>query len=61
MLDRLTVQGEAEVVQPSATGAFPTPDEQEFTVGGCLRVVLSEEWAHRTFAQRDLDLLAQDG
>ncbi len=60
VLGPLTREREAEVVQPLDTGAFPAPEAHGFTVGSCLRVVLDEEWAHRSFAQRDLDLLTQD-
>jgi hypothetical protein len=33
------------------------PPAQAFPVAECLRVVLNEEWEHRLYAERDLDLL----
>ena len=34
------------------------PDEGDtFTVRACLRVVLNEEWWHRRYAERDLEVL----
>jgi hypothetical protein len=34
------------------------PESQSFPVRECLRVVLSEEWEHRLYAERDLDVIA---
>jgi hypothetical protein len=34
------------------------PPAESFTVRECLEVVLSEEWEHRSYAERDLDALA---
>ncbi len=44
-----------EVTAPDQPG-HPSPGTVE-TVGQCLRVVLNEEWLHRQFAERDLDVL----
>jgi hypothetical protein len=33
------------------------PEPESFTVVRCLRAVLSEEWEHRLYAERDFDLL----
>ncbi|MDQ3642195.1 MAG: DinB family protein [Actinomycetota bacterium] len=33
------------------------PQEQDFPVKECLRIVLNEEWEHRLYAERDLTLL----
>jgi hypothetical protein len=35
-----------------------SPNGGTTSVGGCVRVVLSEEWAHNQYANRDLDVLA---
>jgi hypothetical protein len=36
------------------------PPAEAFPVRTCLRVVLNEEWHHRTYAERDLDALSAD-
>jgi uncharacterized protein YjbI with pentapeptide repeats len=33
------------------------PESKSFPVARCLRCILNEEWEHRLFAERDLDLL----
>jgi hypothetical protein len=33
------------------------PQEENFPVIECLRIVLNEEWEHRNFAERDLTVL----
>ena len=33
------------------------PESKSFGVGHCLEVILSEEWEHRLFAERDFDVL----
>ncbi|MBE1876124.1 DinB family protein [Myceligenerans sp. TRM 65318] len=49
----LTPERAAEPAEPP-----PWMDPSEpFTVGGCLSVVLSEEWEHHSFAVRDLDVI----
>ena len=51
VLDGLTDVGLGRVV----TSATPfLQDASELTVADCLRVVLSEEWEHRLYAERDL-------
>lgn len=37
------------------------PEGETFAVRDCLLIVLNEEWCHRTFAERDLSVLEQDG
>jgi hypothetical protein len=37
------------------------PQAESFPVKECLRIVLSEEWEHRQYAERDLTLLGSDG
>lgn len=41
----------------SRTPRYPS-DTSRYTVGECVRTVLSEEWAHHSFAARDLATLA---
>ena len=33
------------------------PDSESFAVRRCLRAILNEEWEHRLYAERDLDVL----
>jgi len=33
------------------------PQEEDFPVEECLRIVLNEEWEHRLYAERDLSAL----
>ncbi|MGI8900624.1 MAG: DinB family protein [Nocardioides sp.] len=33
------------------------PEQESFAVLRCMQVILSEEWEHRLYAERDLDLL----
>jgi hypothetical protein len=33
------------------------PESRSYPVRDCLRVVLNEEWEHRRYAERDLDIL----
>src|SRR5262249_10493576 len=37
------------------------PQEKDFPVKDCLRIVVKEEWEHRLYAERDLDALAAAG
>ena len=60
LLDEMTDERLAsEVVCPDAPG-WP-PAGHAFEVGECLRIVVNEEWHHRLYAERDLDLLATRG
>lgn len=34
------------------------PFDEDFLVGHCLSTVVNEEWHHRTYAERDLDVLS---
>jgi hypothetical protein len=34
------------------------PPAQSFPVRECLHVILNEEWEHRRYAERDLDVLS---
>jgi uncharacterized protein YjbI with pentapeptide repeats len=55
VIDGLTDESLAAVTEPVEGAGWPRP--QHYPVGECLRIVLNEEWHHRTFAERDLDLL----
>jgi len=33
------------------------PEQQSFPVRRCLQAILSEEWEHRLYAERDFDVL----
>lgn len=44
-----------ERTEPVTEPGYPAPDS--FSVRGCLLVVLNEEWEHRLYAERDLDIL----
>jgi hypothetical protein len=51
-LDQATVDSETRPVEGPGW-----PPVRAFGVGECLRVVLSEEWEHRLYAERDLAVL----
>jgi hypothetical protein len=51
----LTEEKLASMTEPVAGPGYPEPDS--YPVGECLRTVLSEEWEHRLYAERDLDVL----
>ena len=36
------------------------PQEEDFPLKQCLRIVLNEEWEHRLYAERDLTLLEKE-
>ncbi len=58
-LSTLTDEGLVATTTPVDAPGWPEP--QAFVVGDCLRVILNEEWEHRRFAERDLDLLTRAG
>jgi hypothetical protein len=37
------------------------PPSESFPVRECLLIVLNEEWQHRLYAERDLDVLESQG
>ena len=37
------------------------PFDEDFLVGHCLSTVVNEEWHHRTYAERDLEVLIAEG
>ena len=56
VVDGLTEARLAERTVPVTEPGYPEPES--FAVGSCLRCVLGEEWEHRLYAERDLDVLA---
>ena len=59
VLADLTDDRLAEMTEPVEGPGWPPA--QSFPVGECLTVVLSEEWEHRRYAERDLDALTDQG
>jgi len=55
VLAGLTDERLAGRTEPVTEPGYPEPES--FTVRRCLLAVLSEEWAHRLYAERDFDLL----
>lgn len=55
VMDGLTDESLAARTAPVAGPGWPPPES--FPVRECLLTVLNEEWHHRTFAERDLDVL----
>lgn len=56
VLDRLTDEQLAERTAPLVGPGWP-PEGETFPVSECLSIVLSEEWEHRRYAERDLAVL----
>lgn len=56
VLAGLTDERLAELTEPVTEPGYP--ESESFPVRKCLQVVLSEEWEHRLYAERDLDVLA---
>ena len=46
----------AGMTEPVTEPGYPEPGS--YPVRRCLQAILTEEWEHRLFAERDLDLLA---
>ena len=55
MLADLTDEKLAGMTAPVTEPGYPEPES--FPVRRCLRAVLNEEWEHRLYAERDLDVL----
>ena len=55
VVDDLTGQSLAADTVPVDAPGWPEP--RAYPVRDCLRIVLSEEWEHRLYAERDLDAL----
>ena len=45
----------AGMTEPVTEPGYPEPDS--YPVRRCLQAILTEEWEHRLYAERDLDLL----
>ena len=58
VVDDLTDELLAGSTEPVLEPGFP--ESESFPVRDVLRVVLNEEWWHRRFAERDLDVLSAD-
>lgn len=55
IIDGLTEESLASDTDPVQGPGWPPP--RAFPVRQCLRIVLNEEWEHRLFAERDLEVL----
>lgn len=55
VLDGLTDEMLTSDTEPVEAPGWPSP--RRYPVRECLNIVLSEEWEHRRFAERDLDVL----
>ncbi|MEJ3657314.1 DinB family protein [Actinomycetes bacterium KLBMP 9759] len=55
VVDGLTEEGLAASTEPVEGPGYP--DARSYPVAECLGTVLNEEWHHRLYAERDLDLL----
>jgi hypothetical protein len=49
----------SRTTEPNATAGYPPAGA--YDVGGCLRIVMDEEWWHRRYAERDLAVLEARG
>lgn len=56
VIEDLTDESLAGSTEPIEGAGWPPPES--FPVRECLLIVLNEEWHHRQFAERDLDVLA---
>ena len=55
VISDLTEERLAGMTEPVLEPGYPEPDS--FPVRRCLQAILSEEWEHRLYAERDLDVL----
>jgi hypothetical protein len=55
VIEGLTEEGLAASTEPVVGPGYPDPGS--YPVVECLRTVLNEEWQHRLYAERDLDIL----
>ena len=55
VIAELTDEKLADLTEPVTEPGYPEPES--FAVRRCLQAILSEEWHHRLFAERDLDVL----
>jgi len=56
VLDGLTDEALAGRTEPVTEPGYPEPES--FPVRRCLQAVVTEEWEHRLYAERDLDALS---
>ncbi len=56
VISELTEEKLRERTRPVTGPGYPEPES--FAVADCLLTVLNEEWQHRVYAERDLDVLA---
>ena len=56
VLAELTDERLAGTTEPVTEPGYP--ESESFPVGRCLGAILNEEWEHRLYAERDLDVLA---
>ena len=59
VLEELTDERLSETTEPVIAPGYP--EEESFAVRRCLQTVLSEEWEHRLYAERDLAVLEARG
>ncbi len=59
VVDGLTDESLARETEPVEGPGWPPP--RSFEVRECVLIVLNEEWYHRKFAERDLDVLEARG
>jgi uncharacterized damage-inducible protein DinB len=59
VIEGLTDESLAAHTDPVEGPGWPPP--RSFVVRQCLLVILNEEWHHRLYAERDLDILLADG
>ena len=57
VIEGLTEEGLAATTEPVGGPGYPPP--ARYPVAECLRTVLNEEWQHRLYAERDLDVLEE--
>ena len=55
----LTDEKLAGMTEPVMEPGYPEPES--FAVRRCLQAILSEEWEHRLYAERDFDVLESRG
>jgi uncharacterized protein YjbI with pentapeptide repeats len=59
VIAELTDEKLAEMTKPITEPGYPPPES--FSVRQCLEIILNEEWQHRLYAERDLDILESRG
>jgi len=59
VIAELTDEKLAGMSEPVLEPGYPEPES--FAVRRCLQAILNEEWEHRLYAERDLDVLEARG